>query len=215
MARPRFPRNLTGASALTHSHGSRASAPADSSASILPNSGRCLRLDRCACQGTALIEFALVFPLMIVIFLGLVEFGEAFAVNRKLTNSAGTVSDLVAQVPRVNTAELNDIARVAEEIVKPYRTVNLGLVVSSIRADGNNAPTVAWSYAHGTGATARAQGSAVTLPSGVTEPNSSVILAETTYQFTPTVGMFLTGAIELSGQAYFRPRVSRTVAFED
>lgn len=166
-------------------------------------------------EGAALVEFTLIFPILIVMFLGLVEFGEAFSVSRKLTNGAGTVSDLVAQVPSVSATELNDIARVAEEIVRPYRTANLGLVITSVQADGDNATTVAWSYAHGTGATARAQGSAFALPTGLTEPNSSVIVAETVYQFTPTIGMFLTGTIELSGMAYFRPRVSRSVVFED
>jgi Flp pilus assembly protein TadG len=166
-------------------------------------------------EGAALVEFTLIFPILIVMLLGLVEFGEAFAVSRKLTNGASTVSDLIAQVPSVSTAELGDIARVAEEIIKPYRTANLGLVITSVQADGGNATTVAWSYAHGTGATARAQGSAFALPAGLTEANSSVIVAETVYQFTPTAGMFLTGTIELSGMAYFRPRVSRSVVFED
>jgi Flp pilus assembly protein TadG len=166
-------------------------------------------------DGAALVEFTLIFPILIMMFLGLVEFGEAFAVSRKLTNGASTVSDLVAQVPSVSASELDDIARVAEEIIKPYRTANLGLVITSVRADGDNATTVAWSYAHGTGATARAQGSAFAAPAGLTEANSSVIVAETVYQFTPIAGMFLTGTIELSGVAYFRPRVSRSVVFED
>jgi Flp pilus assembly protein TadG len=192
----------------------RPQAEASRAPSPARDEGAIRALARCR-EGAAIVEFSLIFPIMVVMFLGLVEFGEAFAVSRRLTNSASTVSDLVAQVRTVSTGDLNDIARVAEEIVKPYRTANLGLVVSSVRADKDNATTVAWSYAHGTGATARAQGAAFALPAGLTEANSSIIAVETVYQFTPSVGMFLTGPIELSGVAYFRPRVSRSVDLED
>ena len=163
-------------------------------------------------EGLALIEFSLVFPILLMLFVGTVEFSEAFAVNRKLTNAAGTVSDLVAQVSRVSNADLSDIAEVAETLLEPYRAANLGLVVTSVEADADNNTTVGWSFAHGSGATARTGGAAFALPAGLTEPNSSVIVAETNYQFTPTVAYYLTGDIRLTGQAYFRPRVSRVVA---
>jgi len=166
-------------------------------------------------EGAVMIEFAIILPIMVMLFLGMVEFGEAFTVDRKLTSAASTVSDLVAQGPKITPAELSDIADVAEEIIKPYRLQNFALVISSVQADANNNAVVRWSYAEGTGATARAQGSSVTLPLGLTEPNSSVILTETTYQFTPSVGMFLTGVIGLNSQAYFRPRVTRVVMLDD
>ncbi len=54
-----------------------------------------------------------------------------------------------------------------------------------------------------------------TLPSGLIEPNSSIIVAETFYQFSPSIGMFLTGPIQLSGEAFFRPRLSNAVVFDD
>jgi Flp pilus assembly protein TadG len=150
-----------------------------------------------------------------MMFFGLVEFGEAFAVNRKLTNAASTVSDLIAQVPEVSTAGLDDVARVADEIIKPYATTPMSMIVSSVETDGDGNVTVGWSYAHGGGATARQPGNSYTLPQGLAEPNSSVIVTETFYQFTPGVGLFLTGTITLSGQAFFRPRLSSAVVFND
>ena len=61
-------------------------------------------------QGVTMIEFALVFPIMLFLFMGLVEFGEAFSVDRKISNAASTISDLVSQESTVTTAELQDIA---------------------------------------------------------------------------------------------------------
>lgn len=166
-------------------------------------------------RGVTLVEFALILPLMVMLFYGMVEFGEAFAVSRKVSNAASTMSDLVAQGSSITDAQLDDIARVADELIKPYRTDNMRIVVTSVQADVDNNTTVGWSYARGTGATARIQGDSMVLPPGLTEANSSVIVAETTYLFTPSIGFFLTGVIELDGEAYFRPRISRLVIKTD
>lgn len=163
--------------------------------------------------GASLIEFTLIFPLLVGLFLGLVEFGEAFSVSRRVSNAAAAASDLVSQVPSVTDADLSDIALVTTELLKPYKSDNFGMVISSVVANQDNTgATVAWSYATGQGATARTQGGAYTLPSGITEPASSIIMVETFYSFTPTVGLYLTGTHKLEGQAYFRPRLTRVVA---
>jgi Flp pilus assembly protein TadG len=164
-----------------------------------------------AADGAALIEFTLAFPIMIALFVGVVEFSEAFAVSRKLTNAAATVSDLVAQRAKVTASDLADIAKVADTLLAPYSASKLGLAVSSVEADQKGVTKVGWSYSHGAGASPRGQGSAYSPPAGLTEPGSSIILAETTYQFTPTIALYLTGTITLSGQAYFRPRAARVV----
>jgi Flp pilus assembly protein TadG len=141
---------------------------------------------------------------MLFLFIGLVEFGEAFSVNRKIENAASTVSDLVSQESSLTCAQLADIATIAGEIIKPYRTGPFTLRISSIVADANNNLSVAWTYP------LTAQSPSPNLPKGLTEPGSSLILAETTYAFTPSVGHFI-GSITLDGIAYFRPRLTRTV----
>jgi Flp pilus assembly protein TadG len=148
---------------------------------------------------------------MIALFVGVVEFSEAFAVNRRLANASAAVSDLVSQRSQVSNADLDDIARVADTLLSPYSAANLGLIVSSVEADPKGATKIGWSYAHGSGASAREQGSAYAPPSGTTEPSTSLIVTEATYQFTPTIAMFLTGTITLNGRAYFQPRVTRVV----
>jgi Flp pilus assembly protein TadG len=163
-------------------------------------------------QGAALIEFTLVFPVLIALLLGVVEFSEAFAVSRKLSNAAATVADLVSQETKESDSDLDDIATVADALVAPFSSAKLGLVVSSVVADQNNNTSVSWSYAHGAGATRRTD---LKLPAGLTEAKSSVIVAETSYQFTPTIGFYLTGVITLNGKAYFHPRVTSLVAKDD
>jgi Flp pilus assembly protein TadG len=162
-------------------------------------------------RGVSMIEFVLVFPIMILLFVGLVEFGEAFSVNRKIRNAASTVSDLVSQEGTVSNAQLQDIVSVGTELLKPYRVAPFTLRVTSVVADEENRTTVAWSFPAG----GPAVGSAFALPQGeLTEANSSVIVTQTAYAFRPSSGYFI-GSINLTGSAFFRPRALRVVAKTD
>lgn len=159
-------------------------------------------------DGAVFVEFAIILPILIVLFLGLAEFTEAFSVSRKLAGTAGAVADLVAQEPSVNNADLADVSALGQELMKPHNSAPLQLVIISVVADENNTTTVDWSYPPGSG---YAQGSAYALPDGaMTSPNSSLIIAEASYNFTPTIGQFL-GTFEMTEAAYYRPRLAQKV----
>jgi Flp pilus assembly protein TadG len=158
-------------------------------------------------DGVVMIEFALVLPILIVLFLGLAEFTEAFSVNRKLAASAGAVSDLIAQEPTVDNALLAEVSSIADELMKPHNTGPLQLVILSVVADVDNNTTVDWSYPPGS----YAQGAPYILPNtALTTPNTSLVVTEATYDFTPTIGSFL-GTFEMNEVAFFRPRLALKV----
>jgi len=158
-------------------------------------------------RGVTVVEFALVLPVLLMLFIGLVEFTEAFSITRKLSNSVSTVSDLVSREPSVSTAELTDITTVADQLMQPYPTAPLELVIVSVVTDSDNAPTVAWSYP----AAAHVPGVVYDLPEEqLTAPNSSIIVAEGRYDFTPTVTQFL-GSFEITQRSFFRPRMGSAV----
>jgi Flp pilus assembly protein TadG len=50
-------------------------------------------------SGIAATEFAVIVPIMLVMFFGVVEFSSAVAVDRKVTLVSRTLSDLTAQAP--------------------------------------------------------------------------------------------------------------------
>lgn len=161
-------------------------------------------------RGVAAIEFALVAPLMITLYLGGVEVTQAVAINRKTTLVAHTVADLVAQSSKVTDADRDDILNAASAVAVPYSTTNLQVTVSSVLIDNTGAATVAWSDTmHGT---ARTVGSSVTLDPALAVPNTSLILGEVSYSYKPTFGWVITGTIVLSDKTYMRPRISTTVA---
>jgi Flp pilus assembly protein TadG len=187
---------------------------ADRCKSIYRLKAKFRRLPACE-RGASIIEFSLVFPILVVLFLGLVEFGEAFSIDRRMAHTATTVADLVAQVKTVDTADLTDIKLVADEILKPHPNTTFGLVITSVYTDEYDVTRVEWSYAAGSGVSAHAAGSTFTLPTGLAETEYGMIVVETKYAFTPTVGLLLLGTHNLDGHAYARPRKGSKVIKSD
>jgi Flp pilus assembly protein TadG len=168
-------------------------------------------------RGVSAIEFALLAPALILLYVASVELGNALTISRRASAVASTATDLTAQVKTVATADLQDITSAATSILAPYSTTPLKIVLTSVVADQNNPPRVCWSYATN-GGTALAKGAVVSLPAGLTQANSSVIMAKVTYAFTPLLGLtevWSPGPINMTRTFYARPRKSLTVTKTD
>jgi len=166
-------------------------------------------------SGQALVEAALVLPIMVGLFLGVSEFSEAFTVSRRLEAAAATSADLVGRLQTVTTAELTQIKPLLDEMIRPFPTGTFGVVITSAVTDNADNTTVAWSHADGSGAAARAPGSAVSLPAGLTETSKSVIFSEVRYTFQSTLATLILGGVPLTAEAYVRPRLTDKVTKTD
>ncbi|MGE0752021.1 MAG: TadE/TadG family type IV pilus assembly protein [Variibacter sp.] len=160
-------------------------------------------------SGLAAIEFAMLLPLMVVLFLGCAEVSQAVGIDRKVGLTTRTVSDLVAQVKSVSDSDMSNIMAAVAAVAAPYPTSNLRLKVSSITIDANKVAKIAWGDAMNT--SARQKGDVVIVPNGLLIANTTLIWAEATYNFTPTIGYVITGTLPLSDQIYMRPRLSDCV----
>jgi Flp pilus assembly protein TadG len=162
-------------------------------------------------SGNALLEAALVFPILVGLFLGVSEFSEALTASRRLDAAAYTAADLVARSTAVTAADLTGVKAMVDETVKPFPLATLGLIVTSVVADDDNATTVAWSEALGAGVSPYGTGAAISLPAGLTLPKGSIVFAEVKYQFKSTLSTLLVGSVPLQAQAYQVPRYSSEV----
>ncbi len=164
-------------------------------------------------RGVSAIEFAFIAPILILLYVGVAEIGNALTLFRRTSTVATTAADLTAQTKAVSTSDLQDIVAAASSILAPYDPTPLTIVLSSVVADQNNNGKVAWSYASkGSG---RGANTSYTVPPGLTEPNTSVIMAEITYAFTPLVNLtsvYTPGSFEMKRTFYARPRRSLTVS---
>src|SRR4051794_8506301 len=85
--------------------------------------------------GVAIIEFAFVHPLMLLLYLGSVAVTMGVTTDRKLTLLARSLGDIVAQDTYLSNAEATDVFAAARAVMAPYdvRAVVLSMRVSSIR----------------------------------------------------------------------------------
>jgi len=161
-------------------------------------------------RGVSAVEFAMLLPLMVTLYIGGVEVSQAIAVDRKVTLVARTLGDLVAQSTSVNAADMTNILNAASTVVQPYSDSLIKITVSRVDIDNAGAAKVVWSKTKN--GTARAVDSNVTLPAALNTANTSLIWAESEYGYTPTIGYVITGTMNLKDQIYMRPRLSDTVA---
>ena len=156
-------------------------------------------------RGVSAVEFAMIAPLMIGLYLGCVELSSGIAAQRKVSQTSSTLARLMSQLPTISASDMTDLLTASTSIMAPYSSANLSVTVSCLRIDAGGKVTVAWSAAQN-GST-RATGSPVSIPSSLVVNSSQLLLAEATYAYTPTVAYTITGTLKLSDHMYMRPRI--------
>jgi Flp pilus assembly protein TadG len=169
-----------------------------------------------ACQsGLAAVEFALILPIMVVLWIGGVEVTQALSVDRKLNNLASAVGDLTARRKKLSVAQVGEIFDIAPGAMFPYSTTGLQMRLTAVAIDSDGDATVDWSQAN-----------AATTPYSVGDDmnalvpanlrtaggsSSQIIMAEVSYTYTPAVGYVITGGLNLDDRMFFVPRLTNTV----
>jgi Flp pilus assembly protein TadG len=177
-------------------------------------------------NGIAATEFALIVPIMLVMFFGTVEFSSAVAVDRKVTLVARTLSDLTSQaLATVNDNYLQNVFTASIAIMAPYPPTPTHAQISEIYVDSSNVARVTWSKAatitsaatQATLATSsRNPGDTITIPSALLVRQTYLILSEVSYLYTPTIGYVMAAAgVTLSDNAYTRPRQSTCLYYNN
>jgi Flp pilus assembly protein TadG len=155
-----------------------------------------------ATSGVAALEFALILPVMLVLYVGGVEVTDGLAAKRKVSHAASAISDLVAQDTAIaNTAEMQDIFEAGSAILTPFSDTPLKVAVIAIAMDANKKATVSWAQTlHG--ATCPAKGSVVTVPTALQVANGFLVL----------VKAVLPKSITIHDQLYQAPRSGKAIA---
>lgn len=164
-------------------------------------------------SGTAAVEFALIAPILIVIYWGLADLSLGMMASRKTAHLAATMGDLVAQSESLTRANVDDIFEIGASIMDPFPTgTNLQMRISCVTRDKTTgiiapdwtpAPSKNWQGA----ATVDTKGLTTDqLPAG-----ESLIITEVVYDFTPPIGQFLPLKTTFKRTAYHHPRSGSTI----
>jgi len=161
-------------------------------------------------RGLAALEFALLLPVMLTLFLGSYEVTNAVAIQRKVTLTARTLADLASQFTSIANSDMSNILNASSDIIAPYASANLQVVVSELSINAQGQASVVWSST--LNGTALAVGQVVTIPSSLAVPNTYLLLGQASYSYNPTYGYVVTGTLSLSDQMLLAPRQSNSVA---
>ena len=160
-------------------------------------------------RGVSAVEFALIAPVMIALYLSAVEMSLALTIDRKITGAASAMADLVAQDDIITDDEIADILSAGGAIVAPFDASLLRVRVTNVYMDFSGEVAVEWSDADGMAP--HAEGSTVTVPNGVLNPNRSIVMVEVAYDYETLFDILGLSGFEISETFYLRPRQSIVV----
>jgi Flp pilus assembly protein TadG len=163
-------------------------------------------------RGVSAVEFALLLPLMLTLYLGAVEISQAISADRKVTMTSRTIADLVSQVQTIDNAGVTDVLNASSSVMAPFGTATLKATVTSVTIDAKRKATVAWSQSLD-GKAAHSPGDVVTLDDSLNVANTTLIWSEVSYIYTPAIGYIITGPLTLKDQLYMAPRLSNCVIY--
>jgi Flp pilus assembly protein TadG len=161
-------------------------------------------------RGVSAVEFALLLPVMVTLFLGSVEASQGIATDRKVELTAHTLADLASQYTDITNAEMSNLLNAGSAIIAPYSAAKLSEVVSEISIDAQGNATVVWSDT--LNGTALTVGQTINVPASLAVPNTYLVVAQVQYNYDPTYGYVMTGTVSLSDQSFMRPRESASIA---
>jgi len=177
-------------------------------------------------RAVAALEFAMIMPMLLLLFLGSFDAGNAISVYAKVRAATYSLAAITNQygdgtnpnyLP-ISTTAMTAITGATSAILAPYASSGTTVVISQIKATSATVAVVSWSYAvNGTALTQGAPFAGLPTNFAANTCNRTypcyAIFAQVSYTFTPMFGAFLTGPITLADSLYTTPRVSTCVQY--
>jgi Flp pilus assembly protein TadG len=162
-------------------------------------------------QGSVAVEFALVLPIMLTIYFGLVTITDGYAMKQRVELTSRTISDLTGRMKTdtINDTDVTNVATASAAIMAPYSADGMELTLASIvvRKDGAKLQgQVCWSSSRRvdgsnlspvTPPSELTKDAVVAVPEGFAQEGTSYILADVRQIYKPVVGHAISGDIAL------------------
>lgn len=167
-------------------------------------------------RGVGAVEFALIAPLLLSLYITSFEITIGLSVSKRVTRSASTIADLVTRETSVDKTMLATMKDVTASLFAPYTPNTLKIKVTGVTLDATGNPTVAWSWDQDNGKP-YVVGSAVPVPADMHTANSFLIRAEVSVRHE--LLMFMPGLLPSSVQDltitreyFYRQRLGNSVS---
>ncbi len=181
---------------------------------------RLLRRFGKAGEAVAAVEFALIMPFLLTLYLGSLELSQLINVDMRVTTIAGTVGDLVARANgTISASTLSDYFTASQAIIAPFSTNGLAQVVSVVTINSSGVTNVLWSQGYNGGIAKTAGSPYPATPHGIPlaminiSKSNWVIVAEAAYSYKPLLGFFFKSPFSLYHQNFYLPRFASKICY--
>jgi len=160
------------------------------------------------------VEFALIVPVLLLIYLGSTDLADGLDVNKKVSRSASSLADLVTRQISVKSTDLDDMFAIGSASLLPYRRTNpkiriTALKVAQAQSSGTYSVTVDWSRANVANFAATA-GSKGDLPAALIAADAYFIKVDVELDYKP-LNSWISTSIPMSETYYLSPRYTNTI----
>ncbi len=163
-------------------------------------------------SGIAAIEFAMIAPLLLLMLFGITDVANYFAVDRKVSQIAQSMSDLTSRYTAVHESDVTNFFTIAGAMLTPYDKNQMKATLHQVYLDPNSKTAkVVWSR----GSTPLSKNTVYSVPAGLVGKDSSgnwlanqyLIVGDIKYNYVPTIGWVLNKAgVTASEIAFSKPR---------
>ncbi len=165
-------------------------------------------------RGAALVEFALILPVMVFLFFGTFEATELVRAYMKVGNATQVYANLVAAdiSGSITLANLSDDCSGARLVLTPYATGSYSAAVASVTNNGGTA-SQDWHDTTQCGSGISSISGTSLAPSNLTPNNNdSVIVVEGKYVYNSAISYLLPASQTFTRTAFARPRNNSTLS---
>jgi Flp pilus assembly protein TadG len=165
-------------------------------------------------RGVAAIEFAIILPVLVTLFLASVDAARAIAIYTKVRSATYALDAITNQYSSIAASDMSAILGATSVVLAPYSSSPVVVVVSQIKVTSATKASVNWSAT--LNGTALTQNSSTTVPTNFASCSSYpcyLVYGQVSYTYTPLFTYFIKSAITLSDSLYATPRSTECILY--
>ncbi len=153
-------------------------------------------------NGLAAVEAAMIFPIMLVLLIGVFDAGNAILTNQKTIRASQVVADLITRQNIVSGADINEAVAAGRLAFEPLDDSSFGVDIVSIRFDEDADSEIVWRETINMPPVPNA----LSRVEALENPNEGVVMVSVTYDYEPLFVGFVMDAFGMEEVAFSRGR---------
>ena len=165
-------------------------------------------------RGVAAVEFAIILPILVTLFLASVDAARAIAIYSKVRAATYTLDAITNQYATIQSTDMSAILGATSVVLAPYSSSPVVVVLSQIKVNSATSANVNWSAT--LNGTALKQNASASVPANFASCPSYpcyLIYGQVSYTYTPLFMYFTQNAITLSDSLYVTPRSTLCILY--